>query len=187
MFSCRVKISHPYLHAQGVGPLWIPPANVVKYNVDGAVQQKNGSVGIGIVAHDHLGQIVGVMATSFPRLLSPRTVEAMAFREALVFAVNRDLSRFVVEGDSLEVVQALTQSGKSFTDCSSIRLDCLVLLSLFSSCSFVHVNYSCNRVAHSLAKDSLLDIKLENWGCPVSHWLANLALVDVWSFDRVLC
>ncbi|XP_058208234.1 uncharacterized protein LOC131321248 [Rhododendron vialii] len=153
------------LATSGSVPMWRPPlADVVKFNVDGAVQQKNGSVGIGIVARDHMGQIVGILATSFPGLLSPKVVEVLAFLEALVFTANRGLSNFVVEGDSLEVVQALTQSEKSFADCSSILLDCLVLLPLFSSCSFVNVNRSCNRVAYSLAKRSLLGISLENWG-----------------------
>ncbi|XP_058216648.1 uncharacterized protein LOC131327503 [Rhododendron vialii] len=124
-------------------PMWRPPlVDVIKLNVDGAVQRANGSVGVGIVARDHWGQIVGMMAIPFIGLFSPRAVEAMAFREALVFAANRGLSKIVLEGDSLQVVQALTQAGKSFADCSSILLDCLVLLSLFSSCTFVHVNRS---------------------------------------------
>lgn len=59
----------------------------------------------------------------------------MAFREALVIAANRGLSKIVVEGDSLQVVQALTQAGKSFADCSSQSLR------LFSSSAFVFLLY----------------------------------------------
>ncbi|KAI8571068.1 hypothetical protein RHMOL_Rhmol01G0088600 [Rhododendron molle] len=139
----------------GSVPMWRPPlADVIKLNVDGAVQRENGSVGVGIVARDLWGQIVGMVAIPFIGFFSPRAVEAMAFREALVFAANRGFSKIVVEGDSLQVVQALTQAGKSFADCSSILLDCLVLLPLFSSCTFVHVIRFCNRVTHSLAKHS---------------------------------
>ncbi|KAI8538248.1 hypothetical protein RHMOL_Rhmol09G0088100 [Rhododendron molle] len=43
----------------GSVPMWRSPlADVIKLNVDGAVQRENGSVGVGIVARDLWGQIV---------------------------------------------------------------------------------------------------------------------------------
>ncbi|KAI8532090.1 hypothetical protein RHMOL_Rhmol11G0186000 [Rhododendron molle] len=37
---------------------------------------------------------------------------------------------FIVEGDSIQIVQTLTQVEKSFSDCSSILSDCLELIRL---------------------------------------------------------
>ncbi|KAI8573517.1 hypothetical protein RHMOL_Rhmol01G0283900 [Rhododendron molle] len=108
----------------------------------------------------------------------------MGFREALVFAANNSLSHIIIEGDSLEVVQALTQEGKSLLDCSSILSDCIELLPLFSSCQFTHVNRSCNRVAHSLAKHSLSSARLVSWGGPVPQSITDLSLCDVRSSDH---
>ncbi|KAG5515304.1 hypothetical protein RHGRI_036372 [Rhododendron griersonianum] len=65
----------------------------------------------------------------------------MGFREAPITAVNRGFFKIIVEGDSLQVVQALIQDGKSHSDCNSILADCAELLPLFSSCSFIHVKH----------------------------------------------
>lgn len=164
----------------------LPPIGCIKFNVDGAVRRQTGIVGVGIVARDYSGIILGTTSIPFPGLFSPRSAEALAFREALVLAANKGFSSIIVEGDSLEVVQALTQDGKTFSDCGSILSDCLELLPLFSSCSFKYVKRSCNRVAHSLAKKSLLGVRSETWGGPVPHFLSNLVLSDVRSSDRVI-
>lgn len=150
-------------------PMWHgPPASVIKLNVDGAVDRRSGIVGVGFVARNHLGQILGTSSIPFPGLLSPRVAEALGFCEALVLAANNGLAEIIIEGDSIQIVQALNQAGKSYSDCSSILSDCLELLPLFSSCAFEYVNRSFNRVAHSLAKQSLLGARLDNWGgsCP---------------------
>lgn len=146
----------------------LPPPGIIKFNVDGAVDMSGGLVGVGIVARDHAGQILGTVSIPFPGLFSPRTAEALGFREALITAANKGFSSIIVEGDSIQIVQALTQVGKSFSDCSSILSDCLELIHLFSSCVIKYVKRSFNRVAHSLAKQSLLGVRLENWGgsCP---------------------
>ncbi|XP_058181170.1 uncharacterized protein LOC131299601 [Rhododendron vialii] len=142
-------------------PKWcLPPVGMVKINVDSALCKEKMIVGVGLVARDYLGQILGMASIPFTGLLAPRSVEAMGFWEAMVFAATNGLSHVIIEGDSLEVVQALMQEGKSFSDCSSILSDCIDLLPLFSSCRFTHVKRSCNRVAHSLAKKALSGARL---------------------------
>lgn len=163
-----------------------PPPTIIKFNVDGATNKEEGVVGVGIVARDHLGQILGASSVPFTGFFSPRSVEAMGFREALVIAANKGISNIIVEGDCAQVVQALTQARNLFSDCNSILSDCLELLPLFSSCKFVHVKRYCNRVAHSLARQSLFSGKLEFWGGPVPQWLANFATIDVRSSDRAI-
>lgn len=110
----------------------------------------------------------------------------MSIQEALVIAANKDLPRIIMEGDCIKVVHALAQARNSFSDCSSILSDCLELLPLFSSCDFVHVKRSWNRVAHLLAKHSLLSSRLKFWGGYVPQWLADLADIDVRSPDQVV-
>lgn len=139
------------------------PPGVVKLNVDGAVNSKDVVVGVSIVARDHLGQILGRISIPFMGFLSPRLTEALSFRKALSVVANRNFSSIIVEGDSAQVVQALNQEG-SFSDCSSIISYGFQLAALFSSCTFVHVNCSCNRATHLLAQQSLLGAKWEDWG-----------------------
>lgn len=107
----------------------------------------------------------------------------------MVFVANFGFSNIPIEGDSLQVVNAPVQKGKFFLDCWSILFDCNELLPLFSSCTFVHVNRSCNRVAHSLAKQALLGNSCSYFGGGGGHvpqWLLNLCSDYVRSLDRDL-
>ncbi|XP_058223042.1 uncharacterized protein LOC131332764 [Rhododendron vialii] len=96
----------------GQRPWCLPPVGMVKINVDDALCKKKMIVGVGLVARDYMGQLFGMASIPFTGLLAPRSVEAMGYREALVFAATNGLSHVIIEGDSLEVVQALTQEGK---------------------------------------------------------------------------
>lgn len=155
-----------------------PPSTAIKLNVDGAISKANGKVGIGVVARDSAGQVIDFLSSPTTGFLSPRVTEALAFREALIFAANNGLTDIIVEGDALQIVQAINKGGDQFSDCSSIISDCLELLPLFSTYSFQHVKRSCNRVAHSLAKKSLSCARLESWGGVLSLFgLQTLPLV----------
>lgn len=45
-----------------------------------------------------------------------------------MFAANKGLSFIIVEGDSAQIVQALTQDDITFSDCSFVLSDCVDLL-----------------------------------------------------------
>ncbi|XP_058222888.1 uncharacterized protein LOC131332605 [Rhododendron vialii] len=82
---------------------WLPlPPNVIKLNVDGAVNKKNGISGVSIVARKHFGEILGSISIPFAGFLSPRSTEALGFREALVTAAIKGFSEIIVESDSLQ-------------------------------------------------------------------------------------
>lgn len=69
-------------------PIWIPPdTGIVKFNVDGALDERNGLSGVGIVARDEYGNLLGAVMESFKGLFSVRTIEAMGFRCALELAL----------------------------------------------------------------------------------------------------
>lgn len=122
---------------------------MIKLNVDGATNKNSGLVAVGLVARDAYGNTLGWASLSFKGLFSPRTTEAMGFREAMVFAANHGLANIIIEGDSQQVVNALTRKGNFYSDCCAILPHCINLLPLFSSCTFVHVNRLCSSVAHS--------------------------------------
>lgn len=56
-----------------------PPIGFVKINVDGALNKHAGCGGMGIVAHNSEGVIVGAALYSLLGSFSPRTIEAMGF------------------------------------------------------------------------------------------------------------
>lgn len=69
-------------------------------------------VGVGFVARDHLGSILGTCSIPFVGTYTPRTAEVLGFREAMILALQKGFSRITVEGDSAQIVQALTQEGE---------------------------------------------------------------------------
>ena len=63
-----------------------PPPGFAKLSVDGAYDTRKGTVGLGIVAHDHDGNLLGACFDPFKSTASPQPVEAMAFRKARLLA-----------------------------------------------------------------------------------------------------
>ncbi|KAG5544959.1 hypothetical protein RHGRI_017425 [Rhododendron griersonianum] len=123
---------------------------------------QDGNGGVGFVARNRDVILVGAAMEIFKGPLSPRVIEALGFRFALTTALCWGYSRIIVEGDALQIVQALNGS-RSFVDCDTIILDCLQIAMNFSSCLFSHVKRGCNRVAHFVARKSLSGNGLMSW------------------------
>lgn len=97
--------------------------------------------------------------------------------DARTLAQEWKITHVVIEGDAKQVVQAINGE-VSYADCDSVILDCTKLASKFSSCIFTHVQRDCNKIAHVLAKRSLLVVRFEIWWEAVPSWLSALALED---------
>ncbi|KAG5514952.1 hypothetical protein RHGRI_036102 [Rhododendron griersonianum] len=159
--------------------IWQSPLEgYIKLNVDGALNSQDGNGGVGFVARNRDAILVGAAMEIFKGPLSPRVIEALGFRFALTTALHWGYSRIIVEGDALQIVQALNGS-RSFVDCDTIILDCLQIAMNFSSCLFSHVKRGCNRVAHFVARKSLSGNGLMSWRGDFPQWLLTLALDDV--------
>lgn len=60
-----------------------PQAGVVKINVDAAVSKAMSTVGIGVIARDEFGLILGILVKTYEGLTSPQIAEALAIRDGL--------------------------------------------------------------------------------------------------------
>ncbi|CAN1787787.1 hypothetical protein LINPERHAP1_LOCUS17794 [Linum perenne] len=79
---------------------WRPPAfDRLKINVDGAVRLAQGG-GIGLVLRDGVGVVLFAGGRSFPHVTYGFTLEALAVREALRWAIGRSLVLVDIEGDA---------------------------------------------------------------------------------------
>ncbi|KAG5535013.1 hypothetical protein RHGRI_022953 [Rhododendron griersonianum] len=139
---------------------------------------QDGNGGVGFVARNRDAILVGAAMEIFKGPLSPRVIEALGFRFAFTTALRWGYSQIIVEGDALQIVQALNGS-RSFVDCDTIILDYLQIAMNFSSCLFSHVKRGCNRVAHFVARKSLSGNGLMSWRGDFPQWLLTLALDDV--------
>ncbi|KAH7865091.1 hypothetical protein Vadar_002091 [Vaccinium darrowii] len=84
-------------------PRWLTsPVDHLKINVDGALNPHSSIGGVGLVARDGTGLVVGAAMTSFKGSLSSRVIEALGFRFALTTALEQNWSSIIVEGDALQ-------------------------------------------------------------------------------------
>ena len=89
--------------------------------------------------------------------------EASAARRAVVFAREMSLFNIIVEGDCLSVIQALKHNGLCPLLFGHIIDETKRLGIVLRCCMFQHVRWDGNRLAHSLAKKSVLFTDLEVW------------------------
>ena len=65
---------------------------------------------MGIVARDFEGKIIAALCASKQFTVDPATAEAMVTWKMVEFCINMELGSVCMEGDCLEVVQALKSS-----------------------------------------------------------------------------
>lgn len=83
------------------------PYGVINLNWDSAIYKEGQKMGIGIIARDHNGDIYAAFAASRQYIIDPTTDEALATWKMAQLYVAMGLNDVMLEGDSLEVVQAL--------------------------------------------------------------------------------
>jgi ribonuclease HI len=95
------------------------------------------------------------MASLSQRIPFPHSVEAVeatAARAAVTLALDLGFKEVEVEGDSITIVKALSQSESHYTFYGHIINDIKFASQLLVSVKFMHVKRDGNKVAHSLAR-----------------------------------
>ncbi|TXG69190.1 hypothetical protein EZV62_004125 [Acer yangbiense] len=141
---------------QRVAPKWKPsPSGSYKINTDATLDCRAKVTGIGVVIRDCYGHVMASLCQSFPGLLQPQTVEAVAVLRGFRLALEAGLCPASIESDSLSVVNLINSMDILRAEIGVVLHDILAMgsNSFFSSVSFVPRLTNC--VAHSLAKLSL--------------------------------
>jgi hypothetical protein len=110
---------------------------------------------MGIVARDHEGKFIPALCASQRYILDPATAEAMEAWKMVNFCINMELETVWLEGDCLEVVQAMNSTDAVWGRYGSLINESKQLLENFQQWTIVHVPRTCNAVAHKLAKLAL--------------------------------
>ncbi|CAH9084823.1 unnamed protein product [Cuscuta epithymum] len=97
---------------------WQPPgAGVVKINVDAAVHSHGDWRGLGLVARNDKGSFIAGRSVRERGRFSVSTTEALAIREAVLWAAQAGWAEVIIESDALSVVQRIADSdGISYED-----------------------------------------------------------------------
>ena len=153
----------PRLAVQRCHLRWKPPdPGVYKINFDGALFLEQRCAGLGVVVRDSAGLVIAALSQRVRLPGSVDVVEALAACRAMRFAQELSLHHMVIEGDSLQVIQAIIDTKPVQTLYGHIIGEIKLLSSLFT-CSFLHVNRKGNMLAHALARRAVLSADTEVW------------------------
>ena len=140
-----------------------PPIDVVAISVDAAVRAENRRVGLGIMARDSKGVVLGAETTVLHLGLSPQVAEASAVFHGMLFALDKGWSRIVIQSDCMEVISAIQKRGARATELGTVLNDIFILVSRFENISFIFHPRGCNKAAHVLASYACNFVSGASW------------------------
>ena len=129
-----------------------PPSPLLKVNFDGALFMDSCKAGIGVVIRDSAGKVIWALSERIPLPKTVEDVEALAYRRAIEFALEKGLQQVVLEGDSATILNSILGGLPCLAPYGNIIEDSIILASQLSHCSFSHVCRKGNAVADKLAK-----------------------------------
>jgi hypothetical protein len=146
--------------------------------VDASFYEGNCTGATGAVLRDHDGRTCGVAAKWYDHCLNALTAEALACRNGMQLALNRGVTRLLVETDCQVLVQLCN---KQTTQRSEVDPTLYQMIELSRSFEFFELSFThitCNRLTHECAR-------LVSRGNPVDEWLV-LDLVCKISFRMIV-
>ena len=87
-----------------------PPPDVYKLNFDAAVFSRLGRTRIGAIIEKDKGEVTAAMSTTGPSTENSEEAELLACKKSLEFAVDARFTRLIIEGDNVNVIQAISSS-----------------------------------------------------------------------------
>jgi hypothetical protein len=129
-----------------------PPMGICKLNWDAAVDSQGRRIGIGAIVRDHNGEVLAMLCETMAFINDPVTAEALAARRGAELCQSLGILKLVLEGDALQIVQALRSTGDRWCPYGLIIEDTRRMLRNFQECSVNHVRREANVEAHKLAK-----------------------------------
>lgn len=122
----------------------------------------------------------------FRDIFSPIQAETLALRDGVVWAATRGFHKIVVEGDSLQIVGALTDASPNLSTIGQIMDDVKHWLPTITEEVCTHIRRQANTVAHRLARFSLSVANQCDWFDSPPLFVAALLLNDllyvIWFF-----
>ena len=91
--------------------VWQPPSpDVYKLNFDAAVFSGLERTGIGAIIRNDKGEVMAAMFAIGPSAENSEEVELLACRRSLEFAVDVGFTSLIIEGDNVNIIQAISSS-----------------------------------------------------------------------------
>lgn len=152
------------VHDRRTSSKWCPPVQqVIKINVDAAVNAKDDRIGLGVVARNYCGTVLLAGSKTFWPFIFVEIAELNAFLWAVELAKERGGSNIIFEGDAINVVKALQGSlTRGFHSQVFIR-NILSEAAHLDRSMFQFCFREANSVAHRLARWALASFYSNVW------------------------
>jgi ribonuclease HI len=132
---------------------WTPPPNgCFKANWDIALNKQTKWMGIGVIIRDDQGLVSSALCQTKDAFPEPVTAEAMGALCAIELCKDLGLQDVILEGDAIQVVQAINKQGMQNCCYGQILEDIHAVLRSFRWKEIKHVKREANSAAHTLAK-----------------------------------
>ena len=140
-----------------------PPSGMYKANRDIALDAKQNRMGIGVITRDVKGAVAGSMSRTVSMSHEPANGEAMGALAAAEFSRDTGLFNIILEGNSKQVVDAITSKGSHWCKYGHIIGDICEVMKGFRRWEVGHVKREANEAAHVLAKTTTREIGEKIW------------------------
>jgi hypothetical protein len=105
-----------------------PPPGVVKINWDAFVDKSGKLMGMGILARDHRGKVLGAMCLVQRYISDAATAEALGARRGAELGRFMGLQSLILEGDALEMGLAIQRDDEGTGSYGNLTLDTKAIL-----------------------------------------------------------
>ena len=143
--------------------VWRPPLEgFFLINVDGAIPAEDGHFGIVIVIWDWKSQIVAAVSMPLSGKFAVEETEALAMEKGAILAMELGLENVILEGDSMQTVQAVKEKGcKGLA--GNIISGIILEMSKFRMAEVRHISRNGNKIPHELAQQAKRGGELKSW------------------------
>lgn len=135
-------------------------------------------MGVGLVVCDHEGRVVAVLCAPMPYVHDPTVAEALAAWRLAELCIQLGHDKIILEGDSLEVVQAFRKESHYWGRYEHIVDDAKALLDSSAQWVIQHVRRSANAAAHHLAKYALHVSEEQVWIGECPRFIHEIVLAE---------
>lgn len=150
------------------------PGDVIKINLDGAIQISSEIAGTRIIARER-SSFRGTSCKTYEGVR--KTIEALALGDAVLYAVSRGIERVVFEVDCAVLVRHWQDRNIDRSLIGLILEETSEHSTIFQSFSIAHVRCEANMAAHCCAKFCVYTGRVSVMGCRASR-LEHSLLAD---------
>jgi ribonuclease HI len=140
-----------------------PSCGKYKVNWDIATDVQMKCMGLGVIIRDEMGRVATALSKTLNSLQDPTFGEALGARGVVEFAKQLGFNEIILEGDSKQVVTAISSNEQTWCKFGHIVGDILEVLKTFRCWDIGHIKRTANGAAHGLAKAAVKNLGERIW------------------------